>query len=93
LFASSSVIGVIKSRRLRWEGHVAWVRMKKNTYKILVRKPERKRPLRRLRHRWENNVRMNLKEMVWVSVDWIHLSQDRDQRWALTNTVMNLQVP
>jgi len=59
----------------------------------LVQEPERKKTLRRLRHRWENNVRMNLKEMVWVSVDWIHLSQDRDQRWALTNTVMNLQVP
>jgi len=62
-----------------------------NAYKILVRKPEWKRTCIS-RHRWEN-IRMDLKEIWWKVVDRIHLTQDRDQRWALVITVMNLQVP
>jgi hypothetical protein len=60
----------------------------------LVGKPEWKRPLGRLRRRWEDNIRMNLREIVWEDVDWMHLAQVRDQ-WGggLVNTVMNLQVP
>jgi hypothetical protein len=58
----------------------------------LVGKPEGKRPLGRPRRRWEDNIRMDLKEIAWESVDWIHLTQDMDQWWALMNTVANLRV-
>jgi hypothetical protein len=64
-----------------------------NAYKILVGKPERKRPHRRPRYRWEDNIRMDRREIGWEVVDWMHLAQARDQWWALVNTVMNLQVP
>jgi hypothetical protein len=64
-----------------------------NAYKILVGKPERKRSLGRSRCRWEDNIRVDLKEIAWEGVDWIHLAQDRDRWWALVNTVMNFQIP
>jgi hypothetical protein len=60
---------------------------------ILVGKPEGKRPLGRLRCRWEGNIRVDLREIVWDGVDWIHLAQNRDKRRALVNMVMNLRVP
>jgi hypothetical protein len=69
---------VIKSRRMNWAGHVEHMEEMRNAYKMLVRKPEGKRPLRRARHRWYGNIRMDLKEIGWESVDWIHLAQDRD---------------
>jgi hypothetical protein len=56
-------------------------------------KPEGKRPLGRPRRRWVDNIKMDLREIGWDSREWIELAQDRDQRWALVNTVMNLQVP
>jgi hypothetical protein len=65
----------------------------RNAYKILVRKPEGKRPLRRHRHRWECNIRMDLTEIGWEGVDWMHLAEDRDHWWAVMNMVMNLQFP
>jgi hypothetical protein len=61
-------------------------------YKVLVGKAEGKRSLGRPRHRWEDGVRMDLREIVWGSVEWIQLAQDRDWWWALVNTVMNLRV-
>jgi hypothetical protein len=64
----------------------------RNTYEFLVRKLEEKRPLGRPRHRWEDNIRLDLEEMRWEAVDLIHLTQDKDQWWALVNTVMNLRV-
>jgi hypothetical protein len=64
-----------------------------NAYNILVAKPEGKRPLRRPRRRWENNIRMVVRVIVWNGVDWIHLAQDTDQWQDLVNTVMNLCVP
>jgi hypothetical protein len=64
-----------------------------NVYKILIGKPDGKRPLGRTNCRWENNTRMDLREMWWEGVDWIHLVQDRDQWRALVKTVMKLQVP
>jgi hypothetical protein len=60
---------------------------------ILVGKPEGRRPLGRPRHRWEDNIKMDLREIGFGNVDWIHLAQDRDRWRALVNTVMNLQVP
>jgi hypothetical protein len=66
---------------------------KRNVYEILVGKPEWKRPLGRPRHRWKNNIRMILKKIVWVGVDWIHLAHDRDQWRDLVTRVIYLQVP
>jgi hypothetical protein len=87
LYASPNIIRVFKSRKMRWVRHVAHMGKMRNGYKILVRKPEVKRPLRRPRHIWEDSTRMNL-----GGVDWIYLIQDRDQWWSPVNMVMNLQV-
>jgi hypothetical protein len=65
----------------------------RNAYRIVVEKPERKRPLRRPRHRWVDNIKMVLREIGWDGVDWIELVQDRDQWRALVNTVMDIRVP
>jgi hypothetical protein len=83
---------MIKSRRKRWAGHLA--RMgKRNVYRILVGKPEGKRPLGRPRRRSVDDIKIDLREIGWYSMDWVDLAQDRDQWRALVNTVMNLQVP
>jgi hypothetical protein len=74
-------------------GHVARLAELRNAYEILAGKPGRKRPLRRPRRRWKNNIRMDLREIGWEGVDLIHLTQVMDQWRALVNTVMNLQVP
>jgi hypothetical protein len=66
---------------------------KRNAYSILVGKPEGKRPLASPRHRWEENIRMDLREVGWEGVGWMHLARDRDQWRAPVNTVMNLRVP
>jgi len=65
----------------------------RNAYKILVRKSEGKRPLGRPRHRWKDNIIMDLREIGWECVNWMHLAEDREQWWALVNTVMNFWVP
>jgi hypothetical protein len=91
--SSPSIIRMIKSRRMRWAGHVARMGEKMNAYRILVGKPEGKRPLGRLRRRWVNNIKMDLREIGWDDMDWIDLAQDRDQWRALMNKVMNLRVP
>jgi hypothetical protein len=65
---------------------------KRNAHRILVGKPEGKRPLGRPRRRWEDNIKMNLREIGWGGMEWIDLAQDRDQWRALVNTVMNLRV-
>jgi hypothetical protein len=65
----------------------------RNAYRILVGKPEGKRPLGRPTRRWKDNIKMDLREIGWESMDWMHLAQDRDQWRALVNTVMNLRVP
>jgi hypothetical protein len=84
---------MMKSRRMRWAEHVARIGAQRSAYRILVGKSERKRPLRRQRCRWEDNIRMDLREIGWGGMDWIDLGQDRDQWMALVNTVMNLRVP
>jgi hypothetical protein len=65
----------------------------RNACRILVGKPEGKRPLGRPRHRWENNIKMDLREIGWGGMDWIDLTPDRNQWRALVNMVMNLLVP
>jgi hypothetical protein len=66
---------------------------RRNAYRILVGKPEGRRPLGRPRHRWVHNIKMDLREIGWDGIDWVDLAQGRDQWRALANTVMNLRVP
>jgi hypothetical protein len=91
VYSSPSIIRMIKSRRMRWAGHVARMGEKRNACRILVGKPEGKRPLGRTRRRWVDN--MDFREMGWDGMDWIDLAQDRDRWRTLVNTVMNLRVP
>jgi hypothetical protein len=76
---------------MRWAGHVARMGEERKLYKVLVGKPEGKRPLERPRCRWKDRLRLDLKEIGWGSVEWIQLAQDRD-RWRVVNAVMNLWV-
>jgi transposase len=66
---------------------------KRGAYRILVGRPEGRRPLGRPRLRWEDNIKMGLQDMGWGGMDWIELAQDRDRWWALVNAVMNFRVP
>jgi hypothetical protein len=79
---------IIKSRRVRWAGHVARIGENRNAYRLLVGKPEGKRPPERPRRRWVDNVKMNLGEVGWGDVDWIGLAQDRNRWRALVNSVL-----
>jgi hypothetical protein len=88
LYSSPNIIRQIKSRRMRR----ARMGEERNVYRVLVRKPEGKRPLGRPRRRWEDGIRMDLREIGWGSLDWIQLAQDRDRWRAVVNTVMNLRV-
>jgi hypothetical protein len=93
LYSLPSIIRIIKSRRMRWVGHVARMGENRNAYRLLVGKPEGKRPLGRPRRRWVDNSRMDLGEVGWGDVDWIGLAKDRNRRRALVNSVLNLRVP
>jgi hypothetical protein len=74
LYSSPNIIRVIKSRRLRWAGHVARMGERRGAYRALVGKPEGRRPLERPRHRWEDNIKMDLQEVGWGDMDWINLA-------------------
>jgi hypothetical protein len=76
------------SRRVRWAGRVARLE-KRNAYRILVGKPEAKRPLGRPIRIWVDNIKMDIRDIGWDGVDWIYMAQDRDQWRALVNTVLN----
>jgi hypothetical protein len=78
---------------MRWAGHVARIGEKRNAYRLLVGKPEGKRPLGRPRRRWVVNIRVELGEVGWGDVDWIDLAKDRNRWRALVNSVWNLRVP
>jgi hypothetical protein len=73
---SPNIIRVTDSRRIRWSLHVARMGEVRNAYGVLVGNPERRKPLGRSRHRWEDNIRMGLREIEWEGVDWKHLAQD-----------------
>jgi hypothetical protein len=93
LHSSPSIIRMMDLRRMRWTGHVARMGEKRNAYRLLVEKPEGKRPLGRPRRKWVDNVRMYLGEVGWGDVDWIGVAQDRNRWRALVNSVLNLRVP
>jgi hypothetical protein len=84
---------MIKSRRMRWAGHVARMGDKRNAYGILVGNPEGNRLLGRPRRRWVDSIKMELRGIGWDGIDWIDLAHDRDQWRALVNAVMNHRVP
>jgi hypothetical protein len=92
LYSSLSIIRIIKSQRMRWVGHVARMGEKRNAYRLLVVKPEGKRPLGRPRRRWVHNIMMDLLEIGRGGVHWIGLAQERDKRRGLVNAIMNLWV-
>jgi hypothetical protein len=83
----------MKSRRMKWAGHVARMGEKRNAYRLLMGEPEGKRPLGRPRRRWVDNIKMDLLERGWGGVDWVGLAEDRDRWRALVNAAMNLRVP
>jgi len=93
LYSSPNIVRVIKSRRMRWAGHVAHMGEERGVYRVLVGKQVGRRPLGRLRHRWADNIRMDLQEVGCVHMDWIGLAQDRDRWRTLVSAVMNLRVP
>jgi hypothetical protein len=93
LYPTPSINRIIKSRRMRWAGHVARMGEKRIAYRLLVGKPEGNRPLGRPRRRWVDNIRMDVGEVGWDDVDWIGLAQDKNRWRALVNSVLNLRVP
>jgi hypothetical protein len=92
LYSPPNIIPVIKSRRVRWAGHVARMGEGRGAYRILVGRPEGRRQLGRTRCKWEENIKMDFQEVGWGDMDWIDLAQDRDRWRAVVSAVMNLCV-
>ena len=84
---------VVKSRRMRWAGHVAHMGEDRGVHRVLVGKPEGKRPLGRPRRRWEENIKMDLQEVGRGLGNWMELDQDRNRWWALVGRVREFRVP
>ena len=84
---------VVKSRRMRWAGHVARMGEDRGVHRVLVGKPEGKSPLGRPRRRWEDNIKMDLQEVGGVRGDWMELAQDRDRWRAIVGTARDFRVP
>ena len=93
LYSSPNIVRVIKSRRMRWAGHVACMGEERGVYRVLVQKPEGKRPLGRPWRRWVDNIRMDLQEVGCGYMDWIGLAQDTDRWRRFVSAVMNLRAP
>ena len=93
LYSSPNIVRMLKSRRMRWAGHVARMGEGRVVCRVLLGKPDGRGPLGRPRRRWEDNIRMALREVGCGCVDWMELAQDRDRWRALVSAVMNLWVP
>ena len=93
LYRSANIVKAIKSRRLKWAGHVARIEEGRSAFKILTGKPRGKRPLGRHRRRWEENIRMDFEEIGINSGNWVYSAQDRNYWTALVNAALNLRVP
>jgi hypothetical protein len=93
LYSSPNIVEVIKSRRMRWAAHVARMGEGRGVYRVLVGRPEGKSPLGRPRRRWEDNIKLDLREIGFDGANWIQLAQDIVQWQTFVNTVMNLRVP
>ena len=93
LYPLSNIVRVVKSRRMRWAGHVARMANGIGVHRVLVVKPEGKRPLGRPRHRWEDNIKMDLQVVGGGYGDWMELAQDRDRWREFVSTVRNLRIP
>ena len=91
LYSAPSIDWVIKSRRRRWAGHVARMGERRGVYRVLLGKPDGKRPLETPRRRWEDNIKKAVQEVVSRGMMWIELTQDRE-RWALVSAIINLRV-
>jgi len=92
LYSSPNIVRVIKSRRLRWAGHVARMGEERGVCRVLVEKPDGKRPLGRPRRKWVDNIKMDLQEVGCGYMDWIGLAQNRDSWRTLVSAVMNFRV-
>jgi transcription termination factor 2 len=93
LYSLPNFVWVVKSRRLRWAGHVACMGEERRMHSVLEGKPEGKRPLGRPRRRWKDNIKKELHEVGGGCGDWMELAQDRDRWRTLVSTVKNLWVP
>jgi len=93
LYTSPNIVRVRKSRRMRWAGHVARMGEERVLYRVLVGKPEGRRPMGRPRRRWVDNIRVDLHEVGCGYMDWIGLAQDRDRWRMLVSAVMKIRVP
>jgi hypothetical protein len=93
LYSLPNIVQVVKLRRMRWAGHVVHMGEERWVHRVLVGKPEGKRPLGRPRRRWEDNIKMDFQEVGGARGDWMELAQDRDGWRALVSTAKNFRVP
>jgi hypothetical protein len=93
LYSLPNIVRVVKSRRMRWAGHVARMREERGVHTVLVGKPEGKRPLGKPRRRWEDNIKMDVQEVGEGRGEWVELAQDRDRWRAFVSTVKSHRVP
>jgi transcription termination factor 2 len=92
-YSLPNIVRVVKSRRMRWAGHVARMGEERGAHRVLVGKPEGNRPLGRSRRRWEDNIKIDFQEVGVGFEDWMESAQDRDRWRALVITVKNFRVP
>ena len=92
LYSSPNIVWVIKSRRMRWAGNVAHMGEERGVYRVLLGKLDGRKQVGRPRHRWVDNIRMDVQEVGCGFMDWTGLAQDRDSWWTLVSAVMNLWV-
>jgi hypothetical protein len=93
LYTTPKIIRASKSRRMRWAGHVARMGEGRGAYRVLVGRPDRRRPLGRPRRRWEGNIKLDLQEVGWGGMDWIDLAQNTEKGTGTCECGMNLRVP